>query len=412
MYSDKRIDYAREKMKILHIVPSYLPAYRYGGPIESVHALNKALVAANAEVTVFTTNKNGDETLKVPLNQPVSVDGVQVWYFPVSFPQNWFYSVVMRKALKEHVKNFDIIHITSIWLAASTLGAYYAKRFKKPYIISPRGSFMQNPLQRKSLKKKMYLWLIEKRNLTGASALHFTTEQEAADYLKKFPRTHSFVVPNIISAPASASGKFSLRETFKIEKDEKIILSLGRLHPIKGFDTLIPAFAEVIKKIPNTTLVVAGESEGGYQIEIEKLTQAFHVEGKVVFTGMLGGEKKEAALRESNIFVLPSYSENFGMAVGGAMQASLPVVVTDAVGISDVVARTESGRVIQKDVTACADAITEILGNSKMAKRFGENGRRAVAENFSPQRVAERMLREYNEIIKNKLHNERSAVLT
>lgn len=387
-------------MKILHVVPSYIPAYGYGGPIESVHALNEALTAAGEDVTVFTTDRNGSETLRVPLGQEVLIDGVGVWYFPVSFPRDWFYSAAMHRALKERVKDFDIIHITSVWLAPGALGAHYAKKFKKPYIISPRGSLMRDPLRRKSWKKKMYFWFFEKRNLKNAAAVHFTTERESRDYFGRFPFQESFVVPNIILPAPKTDAEFSLRKKLNIDSKKKIVLSLGRLHHIKGFDTLVSAFAEVANKMPDSVLVIAGNDEGGYRKEIEKMVYSFSLGERVFFVGMLGKEQKENAFRESNVFVMPSYSENFGMASGEAMRAGLPVVVTDVVGISDIVIATESGVVIRKDTKECASAILKILSDPGIAVRFGYNGRRAASKYFAPQRVAEQMIREYNKVVK------------
>ncbi|MEK7089219.1 MAG: glycosyltransferase [Patescibacteria group bacterium] len=153
-------------MRILHIVPSYYPAHRYGGPIQSVHNLNKELVRQGVDVTVYTTSADGPNNLEVPNGVPVDLDGVKVYYFKLGFLRSWFYSRTLHKMLAKTAGDFDLIHITSVFLFASTLGAYYAKKFKKSYIISPRGSLMKEPLEmRKSFLKKMYLFLIEKNNL-------------------------------------------------------------------------------------------------------------------------------------------------------------------------------------------------------------------------------------------------------
>jgi hypothetical protein len=118
-------------MKILHIVPTYVPAYRYGGPIESVHALNKALVAAGDEVTVLTTNVNGAEDLDVPLGRAVDMDGVKIFYFPTRFPRAWYYSPAMRDAAEKMAPDFDVIHETSVFLYQSFLARRLAQKFKK-----------------------------------------------------------------------------------------------------------------------------------------------------------------------------------------------------------------------------------------------------------------------------------------
>ncbi|MEW6408112.1 MAG: glycosyltransferase [Patescibacteria group bacterium] len=396
-------------MKILHIVPSYLPAYRYGGPIRSVHELNKGLVGLGIDVTVYTTNIDISGGLNVPLNREVDVDGVKVFYFPITF-RPWQYSRVLHRALAKNAKNFDLIHITSVFLSASTLGAYYAKKFNKPYIISPRGNFMQEPLKKdflKRLKKRIYINLIEKRNLSGAAAIHFTVEKEKEDYLKTgLLLRKAIVIPNGIDVTKSEKRKTQRDEDFikkfKIPKRKKIILFLGRLNWIKGLDTLIPAFSEVIKKEPNAVLVLAGPDENNYRKEIElKIENCKLKIGKdVIFTDMLLGDDKIAAYGESDVFVLSSYSENFGMAVAEAMVAGLPVVISKGVGISNEVEKAGAGLVIEKEINQVGEAILKILNNPDLAKKMGEAGRALVEQEFSSEKVAEKWLGEYNKLLK------------
>ena len=384
-------------MKVLHIVPTYLPAYRYGGPIKSIHELNKWLVKKGAEVTVYTTNIDGSGNLDVPLNKEVDIDGVKVFYFPVSF-RPWQYSCSLRRALTQNIKNFDFIHITSVFLAASTLGVYYAKKFKKPYIISPRGSLMKEPLAKKSsLKKRIYLSLIEKNNLKDA-VIHFTTEDEKIEYLNNgLPLKKSIIIPNGIDIEEFNKnvppGYF--REKFGIPKDKKIVLFLSRLSWKKGLDTLIPAFSEVIKKEPKTVLVLVGGDDEGYKKNVQLLITNYQLQDKAIFTGMLGGDDKIAAYKDSQVFVLPSYAENFANVVIEAMYFGLPVVITRNVGISPSVERIGAGIVIDKDEEQLTGAILKILNNPDLAAKMGEAGRKLVETEFSWPEIAENFIEEY-----------------
>ncbi len=391
-------------MKILHIVPNYLPAYGYGGPILSVHTLNKWLVKKGADVTVYTTNINGRETLDVPLGQEVPMDGVKIFYFPVTFSP-WQYSSAMGVALNKNIGNFDLVHITSVFLAASTLGACYAKKYKKPYIISPRGSLMKEPLARKSnFKKWLYLNLVEKKNLAGAAAIHFTAEAEKKEYLAAgLPLKSSFIIPNGIELDefgGKSALKFS-REKFGISPDRKIVLSLSRLNWKKGFDTLIPAFRRVLAEEPKAILVIAGGNEDDYEKQIRGFMAKNDLKnGKdVVFTGMLMGDEKTAIFGESSVFVLPSYSENFGMAVVEGI-VSTAVIITPEVGISPYVEKYGAGMVIEKDEKKFAEAILKVLKNPDLKKQFKAKGREMIQKEFSMDKVAEAMLAEYNKILK------------
>lgn len=395
-------------MKILHIVPSYIPAHRYGGPIESVHNLNIGLVKNGTEVTVYTTNIDGKNNLNVPIGVPVIKDGVKIYYFEGSeniFLRHWFFSSGMRKALAENGKQFDIFHITSIFLAASTLGAYYAKKFRKPYIISPRGSLMVEALNKKSFKKRLYLFLVEKINLKNAT-IHFTTDIERQEYFDfNLPLKNALIIPNGIDIGEfnrKISQKF-FREKFKISDDKKVILFLGRLSWIKGFDTLIPAFAEVIKKEPSAVLVIAGGDDEGYKKEIDKMisNQKLKFGESVIFTGMMTGNDKIAAYQDSDIFVMPSYSESFGMSVVEAMAIGLPVVVTKGVGVATYIKQAYAGVVVEKNVNDLGEAIILILNDNNLGKEMGKRGKKMIEDEFSQNAIAKKFLKEYNTLINN-----------
>jgi glycosyltransferase involved in cell wall biosynthesis len=394
-------------MKILHVTPAYMPAYRYGGPIQSVHALNKWLVRAHAEVTVYTTPINGPKDSDVPIStardlRPVDRNGVQVHYFKPSWPRSWFNSREMRNALKEHAKDFDIIHITSVFLSVSTLAARAAKDVGVPYIISPRGSLMTAPLEKKSpLKKSLYMGFIERENLENADALHFTTEPERAEYEKLgYRMKKAIVIPNGLDPESLSSGDpETFRSEFNIPQGKRIVLFLGRLSWKKGLDTLIPAFAKVVEKIPEAVLVLAGGDDENYKPTLEKLIESANLRSKVIFTGPILGSERTAAYRNAEIFVLPSYSENFAGTVAEAMYFGVPVVVSEGVGLSSVVRESGAGLAVPKDTAAFVSAMIEILKDPVRAKEMGERGISTVANKFSYDKVAQAFLGAYNEVI-------------
>lgn len=393
-------------MKILHLVLSYVPAYRHGGPIASVHALNKTLVAAGADVTVYTTNIDGAGFSDVPLGKETNLDGVKVTYFPLT-SRPWVYSRALHRALAEHAGEFDVIHITSVFLSASTLGAYYAKKFGVPYLISPRGSLMKEPLAMKSaLLKRLYLALIERMNLAGAASIHFTAEKEKEEYVAAgFPMKENLVVPNAYEEHGEEKrGNTDIRKKLGISPTAPIILSLGRINWKKGFDTLIPAFKKAKEKISDAVLVIAGNDEEGYKQNVQLSIINYQLQDSVIFTGMILGAEKDDLLKTASVFALPSYSENFGMAPVEAMAHGTAVVVTKNVGIAEDVKRAGAGFVVgekterENKVEEFADAMTRALREEGKEKRMGAKGRALVREEYAPTKVAARMLHAYNEI--------------
>ena len=391
-------------MKILHIIPSYVPALWASGPIQPTHFLNRELVRRGADVTVYTTNIDNYKTLDVPLKNPVVIDGVKIFYFPSKFPfWYWYYSSSMRVAIRDNIKKFDVVHITSVFLASSFFGGFYARRSNIPYIISPHVSLMSEPLQYHSLRKKIYLFLFEKKNLSSA-ILHFTVEKEREEYIKSNLRyKDSVIIPNSFDSSGlniSVSKDF-FRKSFSISKNKNIILFLGRLTWKKGFDTLIPAFQKVARQRENCVLIIAGGDDRGYKRKIEELVEQYNVGADVIFVGELHGQYKVAALKESDVFALPSYSENFGMTIIEAMYCRLPVVVTKYVGISDVISDTGAGMVTQKDSDEIAKALLCILDDQKYANRIRECGERLVKERYSVAHVTDIFIDLYQKICYN-----------
>src|SRR3989344_655172 len=387
-------------MKILHIIPTYLPADLVSGPIQVIHSLNQELVNLGVEVTVYTSNSGGNKILDVPTCKEILIDGVKVFYFPLTF-KPWFYSIGLHRALKKNTKDFDLIHISGIFLSMLTLAAHYGKKFNIPYIISPHGMLMKRPLLSKWLKKKLYLSIIEKKNIANAAGVHFTTELEKEEYLEvRFPATKAIVIPHGISlkeAIPHLDGNL-FRKKFNIPKNKKIVFFMGRLNWIKGFDTLLPAFADVVKGDTEAVLLLSGP-DGGYQQEIDSMVDILKIKDKVIHTGPLEGEEKVAALCESSVLVLTSYSENFSVVAAEAMSLGLPVVITRGVGIWSIVKDYGAGIVVEKEINEVSSALLKILNNPELAQEMGEKGKRLVSVEFNPSQVASKMKNVYEEVI-------------
>jgi len=393
-------------MSILHVVSSYWPAFEFGGPIQSVHLLNKSLVGKGARVTVFTTNAGLEKNRNIPLRREVDRDGVRVLYFPYFGYRHFNFSPSLFFYLKNHIREFDLVHITGVWNFPVSAAAFWARRYKKPYIISPRGSLMKEPLGRKSsLRKKIQLFLVGKKDLSGAAAVHFTVEGERKEYLEaNLPLKKPVVLPNSFEESGNPTfGKeIDIRAKHGIPAGKKIILSLGRISWKKGFDTLIPAFSEVIKNEPETVLIMAGGDDERYQKEVERLVvrEGLAIGKNVFFVGMVTGPEKYSLIEESDVFVLPSYSENFGMSVVESMSHGTAVVVSEGVGIAPDIKFEEAGVVTKKDTHDFAEGILRVLRDSRYASELERRGKDFVRNHYDPGKVAEKFISVYKEIVK------------
>lgn len=391
-------------MKILHIVSSYWPAFKMGGPIYSVHLLNKFLVKKGVDVSVFTTNAGLENEKKRKLGVHETIDGVNVFRFPYYGYINYSFSPALFWKLKKEIKNFDVIHIAEIWNFPAFSAVFWARFYNKPYVFSPRGSLMLEPLKKSKIKKKIFLFLFVKNFLKNASTIHFTVEAEKEEYLKAgLPLKKCVIIPNGIDFESldndiAGADVVGFRKKFGIQENKKIILFLSRIDWKKGLDTLIPAFAEVSRKNSDLVLIIAGADSLGYKKTVEDLIKKSNISNKVIFTGLLDGEERAAAFLSASIFVLPSLAENFGMAVAEAMYFGLPIIITEHVGIASLIRENNAGFIIKKNEGELSDSIFKIITDLKRSKEIGQHAKKLVEKEFSLLFITDKLLKLYNNI--------------
>lgn len=384
-------------MRILHVVPSYLPAVRYGGPILSVHGLCGALAAIGHHVEVFTTNVDGRGDSDVPLGIPVDLDGVKVWYFSAPLLRRLYWSPAMGRALRERVSQFDVVHTHSVFLWPTWAAARSARRQGVPYVLAPRGMLVHDLIQKKShWVKAAWISLIEQRNIENAALVHFTSELEAKDAsMLGLSIRKSCVVPNGIDVSPSDGDEQNNESSRLIAGEKPFLLFVGRINWKKGLDRLIAALAGV----PNYRLVLAGNDEEECQSELETLAVRVGVRERIEFVGPVYGREKAVLYRRALLLVLPSYSENFGNVVLEAMAAGCPVAVTPEVGAADIVRESGAGAVLDGDPAKLGAGIRKLIADPVALKRMGEKGREFVSQRYTWDAVCLQMEAAYRQAI-------------
>jgi glycosyltransferase involved in cell wall biosynthesis len=385
-------------MRILHVLPTYIPAYRYGGPIYSVHGLCRALAEIGHDVHVFTTNVNGDGDSSVPLGKPVNLDGVNIWYFPSKRLRRIYWSPPMKSAFAKQIPYFDMLHLHSVFLWPTWAAACISRKVGKPYIIAPRGMLEKELILRKNrFAKGLWIYFIEKKNLRHAAVIHVTSENEKREIERfGFYLPPSFIVPNGIDLEETRLSINNVsRFIAELISKKPYLLFLGRINWKKGLDRLIPALSYV----PHIPLIIAGNDEENYRPAIEALAVSHGVSDRIIFTGPVHGDDKSALLQNASVLVLPSYSENFGNVVLEAMAVGCPVVVTPEVGLSDTVLDSGAGIVVQGEPDQLGNGIKNLLSNPDLIRRMGENGLKVVKERFTWAVVAGQMERVYQSIL-------------
>jgi glycosyltransferase involved in cell wall biosynthesis len=384
---------ARRCLRILQISPTYYPAVRYGGPIRSVHALSRALAGRGNEVHVFTSSMDGSGDLALPQGPSVILDGVHVHYFQVPMLRRLCWCPTLATALKGAARDFDVMHLHSVFQWPIYAAARVAASAGLPYLLAPRGMLGEAVIRGKSrFVKSAWIRLIEQRTLSEAAGLHVTTDLEAREIRALDLRLPEiFCVPNSVSWPTTHT---PLDDGPLSAIAKPYVLFLSRIDWKKGLDRLIEAW----RWVPELTLVIAGNDEEGYWKRLRKMAAAHGVLDRIAFIGPVTDEHKWALYENALLFVLPSYSENFGNVVAEAMAMGCPVVVTPEVGLADLVRQTGSGVVSDGAPRILAEAILSLARDPARRRAMGESGRRTADGQLSADAAAGRMEAVYRKL--------------
>jgi glycosyltransferase involved in cell wall biosynthesis len=384
-------------MRILHIVPTYHPAVRYGGPIYSVHSLCRALAADGHRVHVFTTNVDGPGNSDVPLRRPVDLDGVQVHYFPSRWFRRIYCSVGLAEALRSMVANFDVVHLHSVFLFPTWAAARSAFQAHVPYVLSPRGMLDRKLIQHRSTAaKRAWIYFIERRNIARAARIHLTSAEEGRALSELgLALSPVCVVPNGVEIPISFSIDDVSADVRAVVADGFDVLSFGRISWKKGLDRLILAIAE----LPQARALIAGNDDEGFVDKLRYLVAQTGVGERVRFLPrQISGADKEALFSAARVFVLPSVSENFGNVVAEAMIRAVPVVVTERVGSAEIVAASGGGVVAGIGEHDFTRALANILQASDRLAAMSAAGAAYARKRLTWPRIARQFDELYRKI--------------
>jgi glycosyltransferase involved in cell wall biosynthesis len=374
-------------VKILQAITSVDPAS--GGPIAAIEQLSLAHCAWGHTVEVACLD---DPHAPWVAASPLKVHALG--------PGRTSYAFSSRYGpwLREHARRFDCIVVNGLW--QYTGFGVWLHRASVPYFVFPHGMldpYFKRAFPLKHLKKWLYWPWAEYRVLRDARAVLFTAQAE------KLLARESFwlyrcceAVTSLGTAPPpgdSRAQKALFFERFPGLVGRRLVLFLGRLHPKKGCDLLIEAFARVASSDPSLALVMAGPDQVGWQVTLVALAERFGIAGRVHWTGMLSGDLKWGALHAAEVFALPSHQENFGVAVAEALACGLPVLLSDRVNIWREIAADGAGLVAADSLSGTIGLLEQWQALSPAERRFkAECASQCFAGRFEIARAAQDFL--------------------
>ena len=380
-------------LRILHVIPSISP--NRGGPSTVVESLARGQARAGCRVTIATTDDDGPAHRSDRPTTMGKEDGVDYKIFP---RQTRFYTISrpLRKWLRENLSQFDVVHVHALFSYPPVVAARLAHQQGVPYIVRPLGTLERWGLKnRRPFLKSLSLRTIETQILARAAAVHYTTQREADEGAKLGVGHRPVIVPNPVELP---DGTGSAKSGDGSAPSERRILFLSRIDPKKGLEILLEAFAQLQKEGMDARLLVAGAGDGDYVDKLKLTSDRLGLRNAIEWLGHADEQEKIRLLELSDVFVLPSFSENFGVSVVEAMLAALPVVVTTEVGVADDIAANRAGLVVEPDSAALSEALRTILEDETLARELGRRGQHLAAEKFSTTRVTSDLLALYEDV--------------
>ncbi len=391
-------------MRLLQIVPSI--SLIYGGPSQMVRGFAQGLAAAGAEVTILTTNSNGDSgqpPLEVPLGVPVPEENYTVRYFDCAPWRRYKFSAGLLAWLYWHAHDYDLAHIHALFSPLSSAAATVARSRRLPYVLRPLGTLDPADLQKKKRLKQVYGRLLEAPNIAGAAALHFTSPIEAKVSHRFGATAPDWVIPlGVQPSPQVADAdRQTILAQLGIPSDRPLLLYLSRIDPKKGLDLLLPALEQLTAEGLGFHLVLAGGNpqDPAYEQAIAQRVGAGLLGDRTTLTGFVTGPTKAALLQSADLFVLPSYYENFGIAVAEAMAAGVPVVVSQGVYIWPDIVASGGGWVCDLTVAAIAQEIASAIRDSDERRRRGRQAQGYAREHYNWDAIAQQTLAAYHTVL-------------
>lgn len=373
-------------MKVLHVTPGFYPAHFYGGPIQSTYDLCRHLVQKGCDVRVLTTNTNGPQVLDVPTDYELQSPAG----FRIRYTRRWRREATAPKLLgllPAAVRWADVIHLTGTYSFSTIPGLLAAKLGGRPLVWSPRGALQRWAGTRRSDAKA--LW--EKVCRLAAPrrmVLHVTSQEEADQSCQRIPGFRAAIIPNGVAPPENPVPHVPRQAIFRLA-------FLGRLAEIKGIERLIGAAAE-LNGTPNWQLSIAGTGDPTYIGHLKTLIHQQGLSSRVRLIGEVTGVEKERFFANSDLLILPSHSENFGMVVAEALIRGCPVIASTGTPWREL-ETIACGRWVPNTPSALAGAIRDLLVGEDL-QRLGERGRHWITREFGWGAVSEKMAALYREL--------------
>ena len=374
-------------MKIIHITPSYKPAYIYGGPIISVAKLCETLVSNNLDVEVLTTKANGNTELIIP--EQTVIDGVKIHFYEriTKDPSHFSPALLWNFHKMTSKKNQPlVIHIHSWWNLTAIASCLLAKMKKIPVVLSPRGMLTEYSFRNQNSGcKKLFHYLLG-RKLIAYCTIHATSELEKDDILQIWQPKTLCIIPNMIYFPPHHQlTKAYLKHAGKHDQPFRLLF-LSRIDEKKGLELLFPALVNC--HFP-WSLTIAGTGDYLYLRKLKRLALSLGISEHINWIGYVQSEKKYDVLLDHQLLLLFSQNENFANIILESLLVGTAVAISNKVGLAGFVEAQELGWIADLNPDTIAETLRVAYEQQNVRERIRANAPSTVRACFNQQKLFE-----------------------
>ncbi|MBW4561259.1 MAG: glycosyltransferase [Mojavia pulchra JT2-VF2] len=338
------------------------------------------------------------------IGKQIVAENVNIYSYPATFlakNMRGFHPQASHALSQLASAEFDLIHNHGLWMFPNLYARQAALKNNLPLIISPHGMLESWSLTRSRLKKFSAWLLYEQKNLNSATIFHATSDEEVKSIRNLgFQQPIAFIPSGVHLADCeSQPSREVLTQLFPELAEKKWLLFFSRLHPKKGIDNLLYVWQKLVDQFLDWHLIIAGPDLIGYQEKLELLVEKLNLRQQVTFTGMLSGQEKSCALSNAGLFVLPTHSENFGIAIAESLAYGVPVITTKGAPWQDL-QHYGCGWWIEDNQEALKVALVEAMQiSAQERKAMGLKGQHLIETKYSWNSIAKEMANVYRWII-------------
>lgn len=372
-------------MNILHVIPSYKPAYVYGGPIYSSSALCEQLVAEGHKVTVVTTTANGKEELNVPDGVVQQVDGVDTLYFKRLTKDHTHFSPGLISYLYKNIKKYDAVHIHSWWNLVSifTLLVCYVRKVRP--VVSPRGMLSDYIMETNHNFQKKIIQKVVGDPLLSKVKFHATSLAEVHEIKKIYPASQVAEIFNFVTVPAGPIAAKTVQQKIRF-------VFLSRIDPKKGLELLFKGLSMVTFPYE---LTIAGPYKEDYLEQLKALTREYGIEAHITWVGPVYGDAKFKLLRDHDVMVLTSYNENFANIVIESLAMGTPVLISNMVGLSTYISDNKLGWISGIDPENIKETLEQVYAERGQLAEMSAAAPALMQRDFDRNRLVNKYIELY-----------------